>query len=87
MILEKLNIIICLLGGLAVVVVAIITGKELSAALLDLSIALVVFFIMGSVIKLYLDKKVFPKPEEPEESEEGLESLEEEAESFDEEAH
>jgi len=71
MILEKLNIIICLLGGLAVVIVSIITGQELSRALLDLFIALVVFYILGGIIKFYLDKKVFPKPIEPEEIEEG----------------
>jgi hypothetical protein len=72
MILEKLEIIICLFAGLAVTIVGIAARRELHVVLLDLFITLVVFYVIGLFVKGYINKKIFPKHVEPKDGEKGL---------------
>ncbi|MCL2619549.1 MAG: hypothetical protein FWD97_01270 [Defluviitaleaceae bacterium] len=64
--LEKLEIIICLVAGLAVTVINIILGRDLTEVLLHLIISMAVFYILGLVVKKLL-RKIFPPPVEEDE--------------------
>ncbi|MDR2167783.1 MAG: hypothetical protein LBE35_08060 [Clostridiales bacterium] len=81
MVLDKLEYIVSLLAGLGVAIGGFAAGQELPTVLLHLFIALIVFYIIGLIIRIYLRAKVFPIPVE----EELLEGEEEEL--FDEEGN
>ena len=73
--LEKIDVLLCLLAGLVVLILGIVLDMELAAILTRLLIALVVFYILGAIVKAYLRKTVFFEVEEDidEEQEQGLE--------------
>jgi hypothetical protein len=60
MILDKLEYIVALLAGLGVAIGGFAVGQDLPTVLLHLFIALVVFYIIGLIIRIYLRAKVFP---------------------------
>lgn len=57
---EKIHIIICLLASLAVTVCSLIYTISLTDAALRLILTIVIFYIVGSMIKMYLLYRVFP---------------------------
>jgi len=57
--LEKIDVLLCLLAGLVVLILGIVLDMELAAILSRLLIALVVFYIIGAIAKAYLRKTVF----------------------------
>jgi len=63
--LDKFDILLCLLAGLAVLVIGFVLDMELSAILIRLLITLIVFYIIGAIIKAYLRKTVFFEEPEP----------------------
>ena len=64
--LEKLEIILCLVAGLAVTVVNIILGRYLTDVLIHLIISMAVFYVLGFIAKMFL-RKIFPPPSEEDE--------------------
>jgi len=68
-----------LLGGLVVTILGLATGRELTNVLFDLLIVLIVFYVLGLVLKTYLLKKVFPPSEDEFLSDEFLASLAEDS--------
>ncbi|MCL2854257.1 MAG: hypothetical protein FWE21_01400 [Defluviitaleaceae bacterium] len=64
--LEKLEIILCLLAGLAVTVVNVVIGRDLPDVLLHLLVSMVAFYILGLIVKMVL-RKIFPPKTEEEE--------------------
>lgn len=66
MFLEKLPIFLSLIAGLVVLIFGIVLNSGLVAVLSRLLIALISFYLMGIIIKMTLDYKVFPKPIEEE---------------------
>ena len=80
MFLDKIDIAITLIAALAVAAVSLLTGISLPDMALRLVITIVVFYIMGFAIKLYLRQSVFgqgPAPKELRETEDEPEAAEE----------
>ena len=65
--LDKLEYIVSLLAGLAIAITGFAVGFELTTVLLHLFIAMVVFYLIGLVVRIYLRAKVFPYPVEEDE--------------------
>ncbi len=63
--LEKIHIRICILAAAVVTAVSIINKVSLVKWAYWSIIAIVLFYVIGLVTKFYLQKNVFPKPEEP----------------------
>ncbi|MCL2415180.1 MAG: hypothetical protein FWD01_00030 [Defluviitaleaceae bacterium] len=65
---EKFSILLSFFAGLIMLIIGIITRPEPGNLIIRLLITLAAFYILGGIIKLYLDIKVFPKqPEEDKE--------------------
>ena len=63
MLTEKFEIFLALLAGLILLVMGFFLNFTLSAILLRLLIVLVVFYIIGLIVKTYLRKRIFFEPE------------------------
>lgn len=61
---QKLHIIIALVAGVISAVISIINGDSLYAYSFKLAIVVTIFYIIGRLIKAYLDKRIFNKDDE-----------------------
>ena len=78
MLIEKFEIFLALFAGLILLVMGILYNFTLPAILLRLLIVLVVFYVIGLIVKTYLRKRIFYEietSESEEESDEGEEVL------------
>ena len=60
MFLRKLEFVLSAAAGLVVVVVGLFRGAELTWVLWQLLISLAVFYILGAILRIYLQSRVFP---------------------------
>lgn len=74
MFLEKLDIIIAILASLAVALVSVMNGSDLSELAYRLVITIVVFFTIGFIIKIYLKASVLKKATHDDEDNERYET-------------
>lgn len=67
MLFEKFEILLALLAGLVVLIVGIVVSADIASVLIRLLIALISFWLLGKIIKIYLKTKVFVenKQDEP----------------------
>ena len=63
MLIEKFEIFLALLAGLALLIMGFIMRFSLPDILLRLLIVLVAFYIVGLIVKTYLSKRIFVKIE------------------------
>jgi hypothetical protein len=79
---DKLHIYICLIAAAVVTAVCIFRNESLYRMSIWVTVAIVVFYIIGSLIRYYLTSVVFPLPVEEELpfEEEAFEQVEDEAE-------
>ena len=69
MLVEKFEIFLALFAGLILLVMGILVNFTLPAILLRLLIVLVVFYVVGLVVKTYLRKRIFFEIEVEDETE------------------
>ena len=70
MILDRLEVYIALLAGLGILIGGFVIGQELVVVLRNVFVVMLVFYLVGLIIRIYLRAKVFPLP-----TEEDLDSL------------
>ncbi|MCL2665113.1 MAG: hypothetical protein FWE82_05825 [Defluviitaleaceae bacterium] len=58
--LEKLHIYICIVAALVATVVCIVYGFNLYEMSLRVSLVIVIFYIIGQAVRLFITYKVFP---------------------------
>ena len=66
MFLEKLDIIITIVASLAVSIVSLVIGVDLSELAFRLVITILIFYIMGFFMKMYLQGDVLKTPQDEE---------------------
>jgi hypothetical protein len=66
--LEKLHIYVCIIAAVVVSAVSILDELSLQDMAIRLIGTIVVFYFIGLIVRAYLKKYVFAKPEEPEEA-------------------
>ncbi|MDR1914272.1 MAG: hypothetical protein LBQ68_07320 [Clostridiales bacterium] len=59
MILEKLDVIIALIGALIVLIIGILSGESLPRLSFELILTIITFYILGAIIRNYLKKNIF----------------------------
>jgi len=66
--LDKLEYIVSLLAGLGVLIGGFLLRQELVTVLFNLIIVMLIFYIIGLVVRIYLRAKIFPIPVEEDEA-------------------
>ena len=57
--LERIHILISIISALAVTIVSIIDGSSLNVMVMRLITVIIVFYIVGLIVRSYLSRKVF----------------------------
>jgi len=62
--LDKLHIYLCIVAAFVVTVICIATNESLYRLSVWVCSTIVVFYVLGQIIRIYLSAKVFPKKDE-----------------------
>jgi flagellar biosynthesis/type III secretory pathway M-ring protein FliF/YscJ len=65
---NKIHLMVCIVAAAAVITACIIRGENLFTMALLASVAIVVFYVLGNLVRYYIVTRVFPPPPEEEEA-------------------
>ena len=69
--LDKLHIYLCIIAAFTATVVCIVTHESLYRMCVWITLSIIVFYILGQIMRFYIVNKIFPKAEEETETGEG----------------